>query len=346
MLFDTPRHASELAHSHCGAMIGICRIVAASVLLLLACTKTEVPTSSETPDGHVGSWSVYTPYNWAHDGSPVRSRYFTVFSDAADDGMKQQLGAIADQEFAEITLLLQCQDSSAYIYPPGYSKIEIYVNRNHAENINWAHWGGFIFTIRSSDLSGVWYDYTTYTFRHELTHNIEFLIEGREDLRTDVWFREGIAVYIGTLGSPAFRTIHTVEELEGWIAQNADVSGAGNPIAIRLHSDLPTGADWTDYYRMFELAVRYLLSENGLGTSCSDVTKLLFDLRGGTSFASAFESRFGISITMFHSEFFDRMKVFLRSDTMESARMTARSPARIYVSLDDIRCGGGLPFAH
>jgi len=282
------------------------------VIVSAGCNKD--PASAPDPPTEKGSWAIYTPYDWTHDGRPYQSIHCTIYSDAASDEMKQQLGEIADEKFSRILELFNFDKVSDFIYPPDYSKIEIYINRNHTENINWAYWGGFIFTISSPDISGHWYDYTTYTVSHEMTHEFEFLIEGRESLGTEVWFKEGIAVYTGCLESPAFQTVESLSELESWISENQDVPGQGIPIKIHQHSDFPAGADVHQYYRFFELAMRYLLDEKGFGKSYQDVLSLFYDLRQEISFTVSFEDHFGISVSDYENEFYDRLRTYLSSD--------------------------------
>ena len=279
------------------------------IIISVGCKRN--PTSPQNPEDEKGSWTIYTPYDWPHDGKPYHSVYCTIYSDAASDKMKKQLGEIGDEKFSQIMQLFNFHNTSDFRYPPGYSKIEIFINRNHTENINWAYWGGFIFTIRSSDLSGQWYSYTIYTVRHELTHEFEFLVEGRESLGTEIWFKEGIAVYIGCLESNAFKTIKSLSELELWISQNKNVRGQGNPIKIHQNSDYPAGADIHQYYRLFELAMRYILDKKGIGKSYQDVLSLFYDLRQGLSFPVSFENHFGISVSDYEDEFYDRMRIYL-----------------------------------
>ena len=284
-----------------------------SLILIISVGCKHNPTSPQNPEKEKGSWAKYTPYDWPHDGKPYESAYCTIYSDAAGAEMKQQLAEIADERFSLILKLFDFVNVSDFRYPPGYSKIEIYINRNHPENINWAYWGGFIFTIRASDIGGHWYDYTVYTVRHELTHVFEFLIEGRESLGTEVWFKEGIAVHIGCLESTAFRTIERLSELEAWISENQKVSGQGNPIKIHQNSDFPDGADKHQYYRFFELATRYILDKKGIGKSFLDVLSLFYDLREGTTFTIAFENHFGIRVRDYSDEFYERMRTYLQN---------------------------------
>jgi len=286
------------------------------LLLLLAILTVSVeckrnPISPQIPQTEDGLWTIYTPYNWSHDGQPYSSTYCIVYSDEASYEMKQQMAEISDSRFSQIMQLFNFHDVSDFRYPPGSSSLEVYINRNHPENIAWAYWGGFIITIRSSELIGHWYNYAVYTARHELTHIFEFLIEGREALGTDVWFKEGIAVHVGCLEDTGWQTIRSLSELESWISQNQNVPGQGNPIKIHQNEDFPPGADWHQYYRFFELAMRYLLDKRGMGRSFSDVLNLFYDMRDRISFPVSFRNNFGISLVDFENEFYDRMRAYL-----------------------------------
>ncbi len=284
-----------------------------AVVIVCAGCKKNNPTSPPIPQVIDGLWTVYTPFNWPHDGQPYTSTFCVVYSDGASYEMKQQMAAIADTRFRQILHLFNIRDLSGFIYPSGNSKIEIYINRHHPENIAWAYWGGFIITIRSSAIIGHYYDYAVYTARHELTHDLEFLIEGREVLRSEVWFKEGIAVRVGCIESTGWQTIDNLSELELWITQNQNVPGQGNPIKIHLHGDFPPGADRHRYYQFFELAVRYLLDPRGMGKSFQDVKWLFYDMREGRSFPAAFQEHFGISVGDYEREFYDRMRIYLGS---------------------------------
>jgi hypothetical protein len=297
------------------------------IITLLGCKIK--PDSSAPEQVEKGSWAIYTPYDWIHDGKPYQSLYCSIYSDSASETMKKQMAEIADESFNLILQSFNFQNISDFIYPPGSNKIEIYLNINHAENINWAYWGGFIITIRSSNISGHWLDYTQYTASHELIHVFEFLIEGREILGSAEWFKEGIAVHVGCLNSSAFKTVKNLNELESWILMNQDIPGKGNPIRINLQSDFPDGADRHQYYRFFELAVRYLLDPKGYGRSFQDVLNLFYDLRQEIPFSVSFETHLGISLGDYENGFFDRMRAYL-SNNHERALSQAGIRGKLY----------------
>jgi predicted methyltransferase len=59
--------------------------------------------------------------------------------------------------------------------------------------------------------------------------------------------------------------------------------------------------------------MRYLLDKRGLGKSYKDVLSLFYDLRNGKSFPDSFQDNFGISVSDYENEFFDRMRAYLGS---------------------------------
>lgn len=265
------------------------------------------------------AWSVYTPFKWIHDGKPYETEHCIIYSDGASDELKTEVGIIADENFSEILQTFNFSNFSDFIYPPGYEKIEIYINRFHDENINWAYWGGFIITIKRSDIHDTrYFNYVDYTTKHELMHVFEFLIEGNYDLGTDTWFREGIAVHIGNTGTAGIQRIDSPAELESWITQYKDIPGEGNPIKIKKWEDFPQSVrdqnETGRYYPFFCLAMEYLIDEKGAGKSYQDLLNLFYDVRNGIEFRETFQQTFGFSVKEYETEFYDRMRIFLSSN--------------------------------
>ena len=283
------------------------------ILFLIACfiitgffSCKEDPASPVVPNQvDEGSWITYSPLKWTHDGEPYYAQHCIVYSDGATYQMKEKVGLFADEKFIQILNLFNFQDMDDLRYPPGYNKVDVYINRYHEENIAAAYWGSIFITIRSEDVNINRYDYL---FRHELTHVFQFLIEDKVNLSTEIWFSEGIAIY----GGGGLWCIRDVGDLEAWIARNANDLNQGNPICIHVWDDFPPGADISGYYcNVFDLTMRYFLDPKGLDKSIEDVLKLFYDLRDNTPFPIAFQSNFGLDLETLENEYYDRMRDYL-----------------------------------
>jgi hypothetical protein len=254
-----------------------------------------------------GSWVTYSPYKWTHDGAPYFSEHCIVYSDGVSAELKEKAGIFADQKFIEVLDLFDFHDKSDLLFPPGYEKVDVYLNRYHEESIAAAYWGCIIITIRSADTDINRYNYL---FLHELTHVFQFLIEGKVNLSTDVWFSEGIAIY----GGGGLRGITDIDDLDNWISQNAWDPGLGNPIRIHVWDDFPEGADISGYYRnVFDLTMRYFLDPGGLGKTQQHVLSLFYDLRNNINFSHALQNNFGIELADFEARYYDIMRNYLTS---------------------------------
>lgn len=281
---------------------------AVSILLIATvfCQSCEEENTQPTQNiTEEGSWLIYSPIDWTHDGEPITGTYCKVYSDEASIQLKLQCLEFADTMFAEIMSLFGINSFSELALPPENEKINVYVNVGHKDNIAYAYWGTIFITVRTSELNTLLYEYL---FKHELTHEFEFMIEGTVNLGTDVWFREAIAIYNGG----GFYRIMTEEDLNDWIIENENVPGQGNPVMIHEWSDFPTGADIDRYYwYAFDISMRYLLSPLGLNKKHVDVLNLFYDIRDGHSFDTAFLNNFGIELKTFEDEFYDRIREYL-----------------------------------
>jgi hypothetical protein len=280
------------------------------LLLVLSCNKE--PTGYNPKQIEDGSWTIYSPYDWSHDGQPYSSEYFKVeyfkvYSDGASIELKKKAGEFCDTKFVEILEMFSFNDHSDFLLPPENDKINLYINQNQDEGIAAAFWGTIIITIRGEDFSTSRYDYL---FKHELTHEFEFLIEGTVNLGTDVWFREGIAIY----GGGGLDYIRNINDLNNWISMNSNFPNLGNPITIHSWDDFPEGSDITGYYTVFDIVMEYILDSNGLGRSIDDVQTLFYDIRNGASFSVAFQNNFGISLEEFEDDIFDRLEIYLNDN--------------------------------
>ena len=279
-------------------------IICLAVVLIISCSEDE---KQDVPpvDTEDGSWVIYSPLKWGHDGYPVTGNYCKVYSDEASMDLKLQCLDFADSMFGEVLAQFNFDNMGDLILPPENDKINVYINAGHPENIAYAYWGTIFITVRTTVINTSMYEYL---FKHELTHEFEFMIEGTVNLGTDVWFRESIAIYAGG----GFNRINTIEDLEEWISANEDFPGQGNPVMIHAWEDFPEGSDIDGYYwYAFDITMRYLLDPMGLNKSCQDVLSLFYDIRAGVTFEIAFQNNFGIGLKTFEEEFYDRIRNYL-----------------------------------
>jgi hypothetical protein len=111
----------------------------------------------------------------------------------------------------------------------------------------------------------------------------------------------------GTAGG-AITNLDRIDEL-------ANQYGEFNPTTMTVDVPLDSLPDplvyFYQYYPMFGVAVEYLIDEDGLGNSPEDLTRVMLDLAGGATFAAAFETHMGVSLSVYQEEFFDRMADYL-----------------------------------
>ena len=289
------------------------------LITLYVCACEKEPVSAPRVEDITGSWIIWSPLDWEHDGKPVISDYCIVFSDGASQELKQRVGLYADQKFTWVLDRFSFSRINDLRYPPGHSKIDIYINRSHPENLAAAWWGSVFLTMRSDNVDINRYDYL---FKHELTHAFEFLIEGQVNLGTDVWFREGLAVYIAGVESIGLGRVDTEAELDTWLEKNRDAPNLGNPVSIHQWEDFPESADITHYYVLFELAVRYLLENPENPHSLADMVDLCYAIRNGAGFAASLQTSLNTNLAVYEIQFYDLMRIYLRALENEKLMMT------------------------
>jgi hypothetical protein len=282
--------------------------------MCLCCGREQAENISPPNQTEKGSWTIYTPYKWTHDGNPVSSDWCTVYSDGASTEVKIKAGIFFDSKFEEVLAEFEFDRENEFLLPPENEKINLYLNRYHDEAFAAAFWGTVFITIRQDDLDTTRYNYL---FKHELTHEFEYLIEGTPELGTDVWFREGIAIYVGS--NAGWDHIRTVNDLDTWISSNASHPDMGNPISIHCWEDFPDGSDITGYYTVFYAVMEYILHPSGLGRTKADILQVFFDIRNGDNFSETFLETFESTIPDFEAGIYDNLKQYLERTT-ESSR--------------------------
>jgi hypothetical protein len=270
---------------------------------------------------YTGSWTPYYP-TLLHDGVPVESDHFIVYSNYSSQLARAEVSARAEALWPEILEHYAVEDSD-FTWLDAYDshKIHLFADYGVMNQSGLAYRDGAI--MRAVDHANYDQFYTEESYRrvlkHEISHVVEFLLIGTFVHRqaNDVWLREGGATYSGGAGSP----IDTVAKLDAWRAAMANVPGAGNPIGVHVWSDFPAeilAANRTiEYYPLFQLATRILVEPEGNGTTMADLVALYDDLGAGVDFPTAFQSRFGISLVQFELAFFTIAESFL-ADTEAS----------------------------
>ena len=271
-------------------------------------SATTFPASTTSPATsmvNAGSW--YAVQTWPHDGNPYASANFVVYSDAASEEARRHAADVAEEVWANLFELFEITPEMLY-FPEEQEKLHIYVYQNHYP-LDWgakAYYGGLI--VRSPDhlfQSSNPADYTA-TVTHELVHVLSNLLFGRYALWVDVWFFEGLAEAIAR-GS-AGEAIDSMSQLDDLVAEY----GRTSPISIKQYSQIENpniGANF--HYPMFQLAVEYLLDEDGLGGTPEDARDLMIDATNGIPFEEAFENRLGLVLGDYEQQFFDLMDRYL-----------------------------------
>lgn len=263
---------------------------------------------------HRGSWYI-TGFEWPHDGNPLESENFVIFSDAASLEARRQLSKICEEALATITERLGITDVSIFRFPPDRNnKIHIYAYKNYFPK-EWggqAYYGGYmIYSPDHPEKTEAGYtalEFYVPVVKHEMMHVVQTLILGAlDESLLYSWFAEGIAIEISE--DTFYDNIDSREKLDDLTY----TYGMLNPIALQYSWTYPDidGVVTFYYYPMFWLSVRYLTDPDGHGGSFHDVRDVLIDVSNGVDFGDALANRFSITLTEYESQFFDLMYTYL-----------------------------------
>ncbi len=260
-----------------------------------------------------GSWYV-TGFEWPHDGNPLESDNFVIYSDGAGEDARQALALLAEETLIDIKNQFAIDNNDIFLFPPGQEKIDIYAYKNHYQSEwgGWAYYGGLlIFSLDHPQRSSFGHtepEIYNPTLKHEIMHVVESLLKASNNpTLVDVWLTEGLAEVVsgGTAGG-SITDLQRFNELRNQY-------GSLNPIAMHRYENYPdTNLIAYNYlYPMFQLAVEYLVDANGHGKTMDDVRNLLMDVRNGVPFPTAFQNRFGMSLSEYENQFFALMTAYL-----------------------------------
>jgi hypothetical protein len=292
-------------------LIGVCLAV-----LLPACGAGETGIAPASPESSMdaggasvemvdgGSW--YVRERWPHDGRPVESEGFVVYSDAASPEARQEMADAAVRLWAEVLDELGITPEMLR-FPSGQEKIDIYAYHDRFPQ-GWsgrAYYGGLLMwspdhPLRQFNTAGY-----EPTLKHELVHVLQWMLTGGQG-SIDTWFIEGLPL---AMANDLARQIRDLDRLNDLTSEY----GALNPISVKQYSQItdPEAGEHF-YFPMFQLAFEYVLDDDGLGRSPTDVRDVMLDLAEGGSFEVAFEDHMGIGLDDFEREFTDLIGEYLR----------------------------------
>lgn len=261
-----------------------------------------------------GSW-YRSGFEWPHDGYPLESDNYIIYSDGAGDDARHTLAKYAEEALSEIKQLFEIENHSIFLYPPGQDKIDIYTYKLRFPQ-NWGGWGyygGFlIYSLDHPERQEFGHtepEFYIPVITHELTHVVQSLLIGDDNPElVDVWLTEGLAEAVSG-GNAGGRITHLDQLNEA----RQNYGWSLNPIKMHFY-EYPDvdGIIYEYYYPMFQLAVEYLVDINGHGKSFKDIKNLFLDLSVGVPFQTSFKNRLGISVAEYEVQFFDLMNNYLQ----------------------------------
>lgn len=268
-----------------------------------------------------GSWTA-AGFNFGHDGQPHESDNFRVYSGFSSQEERQYVADVLEGRFLDLQTALGISSHAEFEYPSQDEHIDVLTLRYQGNDVLWTgqsyRYGMIVHAPDSPRYieEGYTRDLYTQLLTHELMHVTEYLLVGTAADYSDVekWFHEGIATYVA--GPPPNQVLDP-SEVEQWQSEMSDLAGQGNPISVETWSDYPTQvvndpARLSQYYMFFELAFRYLIDPEGHGKTLSDVKNVYLDIRQGSTFEEAFESRLGMSVDYYETDFFDIILEYLQ----------------------------------
>lgn len=253
-----------------------------------------------------------------HDDRILETPNFLVFSDASSDDARIIFAAMAEESLHEILELFGIPDTEdlGINRTDPATKLTIYSNKTlqqvqkaFAFRFGFIAWG-----IDSGIGSSIW---LRQTVKHELMHLFRMLMDSRWSVSQgsghmwylDTWMEEGLAEHVA---GGSWHPVRTEDDMNTWRAQKDHL----NPISIRDWGHFPPSvierSNGYEYYAMFDLAVRYLLDEDGLGRDYADILAMFLEMElGGAGFMYAFEKHLGISVHEYEDSFYDLMADYL-----------------------------------
>ena len=260
-------------------------------------------TGSDAPLGTTDEGSWYDRAKWPHDGDRLETTHFVIFSDSAAIDARREVATVAEQVWAEVLDEFSVEPEMLK-FPEGQTKIDLlaYRDPNLQDCQACASYGFLVIYSPDHPHEATWAQYYRTVVKHELVHVLHSLLSGNQG-RFDSWFTEGLAEAVtgGVTSGGAIRSLDQLEDLTSTYGRASPIVFKRDFSEDRIHF----------LYPMFQLAVEYLLDDDGHGRSLDDMRNLIIDVGQGSTFADAFESRMGIGLDDYETRFFDLMDDYL-----------------------------------
>jgi hypothetical protein len=264
-----------------------------------------------------GLWTKKTPFDWTHDGDPLITPHFIIYSDKASWQEREKLSRGLEIFLKELTDFLEINPDSASWYPNELRRIVVYLNKTHPEvKGGYAFHGGMILISPDSK-----FFYNPHpgqygqTVKHELTHVIDLAVTTEFAIQPPHWFREGFAM---VCSGPRYNDIQSSHQLLQLISELGHDPNKWTPLSIYRYQDFPEKIlierKEDLYYPLFELAVRYLTDEYNTGCHPGSVLEICEQMALLIPFEIAFQEKFRISMEEFDTNFYDLIKEWLDTE--------------------------------
>jgi hypothetical protein len=280
------------------------------VTLFVACQERDGSQEDTLPT----PWVERSGFDWSHDGEPLVTPHFVIYSDDASKEERRKLALGVEIFLERLTTLLMIDSTSSRWWPDSSNRIAVYLNRTHPEvRGGYAFPGGMILVSPDAPFfghgrQGAYGRLVT----HELVHVVTLAIGHNPANEPPIWFREGFAEYCS---GPRARDIRTVGSLDALVAELGHDPVRWSPLQITAVGDYPeeilSERLEGKYYPLFEMAVRYLIEMRTPRATPADLLDVYESMGRGERFSPCLAAATGLSVEEFEGRFYTLTRAWL-----------------------------------
>jgi hypothetical protein len=295
----------------------VSKTVLVMLLVVVACQERDGAREGASP----APWVERSGFDWSHDGHPLFTPHFIIYSDDASEEERRKLALGMEIFLARLTTKLKIDSTRSAWWPDSSNRFAVYLNRTHAEVPGgYAFPGGMILvspdaTFFAHGRPGAYGKLVT----HELVHVITLAIGHNPANEPPIWFREGFAEYCS---GPRTSDIRTVAALNSLVAELGHDREQWNPLQITAVGDYPEEILRKryegKYYPLFEMAVRYLVESRTPRGTPADLVGMFGSMGQGERFSPCLAAATGISADEFGEDFYSLMRTWLAGGTRQN----------------------------